>query len=316
MKRIIAIISALAIILSLSACSAQNGTTEKTTGADETTSSVPVAENKTVSEETATKEEEKSSSEEETKDEKSSENITKDGKTENVKTTANGKSGKKTTANSVKPTKNGKQPSKKPSSTAEIVNLYTKAANEAKISSKSIYQEYLKNSSAGITLSGILKSIQGLANGLINDNMGIMKDRSGKTYTSNSDRNKFFPVENQSYASKLTTSNVKSATCTESGGKYIITIVLKDDLTSVSNAMAPVTKQAIVDGAGSAGMAVIKEESIKVTYSNCTIKATIDANSGKLLSLYHKLPWTLKLNALGTDVSLPVTIEQSYNINW
>ena len=59
-----------------------------------------------------------------------------------------------------------------------------------------------------------------------------------------------------------------------------------------------VTKDEIVKGAGSLGMSVIEEPSIKVTYKNCKIVATIDKETGKLLTGHLGAEiWSLDMEA-------------------
>lgn len=205
---------------------------------------------------------------------------------------------------------------------AQIVALFNSAANGAKTSAKSIKQNYTKNTQVtGIELKN--KMLASLADSLIKANMGEDKTKHDKTYTGG-DKAAYFPVSGQQWASKLTAADVKEATIKESNGVYDVTIKLVDDTQDnlkageghAGKAISLVTKEQIVDGAGSAGMAVIKEESIKVRHSGCVIKAKIDKNTGKLKTANYYRVWRLALTALGIDVAISFGIEEDFVINW
>ena len=205
-------------------------------------------------------------------------------------------------------------------SKAQVVSMFNNAANSAKSSAKSIHQNYTKNTQVtGIELSN--KMLASLADKLIAANMGEDKNKHDKTYTG-ADKS-HFPVEGQSWASKLTDADVKEATAKDANGDYSVVIKLVDDTKPnlkvgeghAGKAFSLVTKEQIVEGAGSAGMAVIKEESIKVSHSGCVIKATIDKN-GKLKKANYYRVWKLELTALGIDIGISFGIEEDYVINW
>lgn len=206
-------------------------------------------------------------------------------------------------------------------STAQIVEKYNKAANDAKASSKSIKQNYCENTQVTPleVNNAVLKPV---ANKLVESNMGRDKKKNGAVYSSNADKVKNFPVSGQSWASKLTADDVKSATITQNGDVSTVTIKVKDDMTPnkgthTGKAFSLVTKQQIVDGAGSAGMAFIKEPSIALTYKNAVIKAQIDETTGRLISANYYIQWGLALSTtVGLDVSMYFGIEEDYTINW
>lgn len=207
--------------------------------------------------------------------------------------------------------------------TAQIVSLFNTAANKAKTGAKSIQVVYTGTNQVGEASIGNSSTLKRIANKLISSNVGENK-KGEKTYTSAADKKAHFPVSGQAWSSKLTASDLKSATATESGGVYTITLNVKDDTTP--NAVAGtghigkcgnlITKQSIVDGAGSAGMAVIKEDSIKVTYKDTQIVATVNKSTGKLITANYVTTWKLALNALGMDVSLVMKSTDKYKIAW
>lgn len=212
---------------------------------------------------------------------------------------------------------------KKPETKAEIVALYNDAANSAKTDSKSILQNYsISTQTKDASISN--KMLEGIANKLISANMGHNKDKDNKLWTTQAEKNANFVVEGQTWASKLTEADIAGATCEDKGDYYKITLKLVDDTTPnlkigsghAGKGISIVTKDEIVKGAGSLGMSVIEEPSIKVTYKNCKIVATIDKETGKLLTGNYYQDWTLALTALGIDVEVSFGLENDYKINW
>ena len=212
---------------------------------------------------------------------------------------------------------------KKPESKAEIVALYNDAANSAKTDSKSILQNYsISTQTKDASISN--KMLEGIANKLISANMGHNKAKDNKLWTTQAEKNANFVVEGQTWASKLTEADIASATCEDKGDYYKITLRLVDDTTPnlktgtghAGKGISIVTKDDIVKGAGSLGMSVIEEPSIKVSYKNCKIVATVDKETGRLLTGNYYQDWTLALTALGIDVEVSFGLENDYKINW
>ena len=205
----------------------------------------------------------------------------------------------------------------------QIISMFNTAANSAKSSSKSIRQNYCKNTqtSEAQLKNATLKSI---ANKLISANMGADKKKANATYTSAAEKNANFPVSGQTWSSKLTSADVKDAKITKANGVYTIVIKLVDDTTPnikkggghAGKAFSIVTKDQIVDGAGSLGMSVIKEESINLTYKDCVITAKVDATTNRLKSVNYFQDWKLALTAMGIDVAIAFGCEEDYTINW
>lgn len=206
---------------------------------------------------------------------------------------------------------------------AQIITLFNNAANTAKSSSKSIKQNYCKNTQTSDAIISN-KNLQNIANKLINANMGEDKKKANVVYATAADKNANFPVSGQSWASKLTEADVKNATITEKNGVYNVKIALVEDKTPnikkgqghAGKAFSIVTKDQIVKGAGTLGMSVIEEDSIKLTYKNCVINATIDAKTGKLKTIHYFQDWTLSLVALKIAVTVSFGIDEDYVINW
>lgn len=214
-------------------------------------------------------------------------------------------------------------PAKTLSGTAEIVSYFNTAINNVKPHSKSITSKYLKNSQAGkADLGGLPNSVQSLANKLIASNMGEDDSKKNVTYTSAADKNKNFPVEGQSWSSKLTAANVSSATATPKNGGYVITINVKPDAATdkvtvgggnTPKAFSVVTPDQIYANAGAAKSMI---GDVKIGFRNGKIVATVDAN-GHVTDAKYYFEWNLSLVAVKSiSVSIWFGIEQEFAIKW
>ncbi|MBP9988223.1 MAG: hypothetical protein KBT46_01865, partial [Ruminococcus sp.] len=206
--------------------------------------------------------------------------------------------------------------------TAEIINKFNTASNKIKSGSKSIKQNYCENTQVSTPEinNGVIKSA---ADKLISANMGRDKTKNNVIYSTPADKQAKYPIAGQSYTSKLTESDVKSATISTSGNISTITIKLKDDTTPntgthAKKAFSVVTKEQIVDGAGSFGMKFIKEESIGLSYSNGVIKVKIDEKTGNVIAANYYIQWKLSLatTVAGLNVAVAFGLEEDYTINW
>ena len=101
-----------------------------------------------------------------------------------------------------------------PQTKAEIVEYYNTAINNAKKNSKSIHSNYMKHAVAG-EITGIPSALDSIGQSLIKDNMGEDDSKKNVTWSTAEDKNAFFPVENETWASKLTADDVKDAKLVE-----------------------------------------------------------------------------------------------------
>ena len=163
--------------------------------------------------------------------------------------------------------------------------------------------------------------MQGAVSGLINDNMGVNEEQSGRTGTTVADKNAIYPVENESWSSKLTVDDIKDATCTEKNGVYTITITLKDDELADKyehgtghhgKAFNIVMPQTIKDNAGVAGSLL---GSLKVGYQNGKIVATVDAKTGNITSANYDYVWLLNIDMFG-GITAYFGIKTDYTVKW
>ncbi len=210
-----------------------------------------------------------------------------------------------------------------PSTKEEIIAYYNENANRIKPECKTIVRNYALNTQ---TRDAVISNsmLSGIANKLISANMGYDKKVEGQVLSSAEDKSEHFPVKFQTWTSKLTTADVISATCTDNGDYYNIVITLVPDTTPniglgqghAGKAISIVTKDSIVEGAGTLGMSVIEEESIKVTYKDCKIEAKVEKATGNIVAANYYQDWTLALTAIGIDVEVAFGIEDDYTINW
>jgi len=195
---------------------------------------------------------------------------------------------------------------------AELVNYYNTAANDAKANAKSITktQSQASLAKAPEISNGILQSA---ANTLMKAFLSDSPKSVNETYSSAAEKKENFYVAGQSYSSKLTASDVTSATCKKSGSNYIVTLKVRGS--SVSKAFYTVTKSQITD----AVKGMIKFNSIDISYATSTIQATIGSN-GKLQKVYYDMPsvtmnFNVKLGG-GIQASLAIRLGDWFTINW
>ncbi|MBE6755196.1 MAG: hypothetical protein E7555_01870 [Ruminococcaceae bacterium] len=319
MKKLLALLMAGIMLFAFAACGG-NGEEETTTNPEEITTEAPA--NADVEETTADEEETEEVTEVVTNDE--GEAVTdKDGDVVTEKVTEKeektDKTEKPSKEDSKKPTQST---SKKPSSTAEIVEYFNKAVNGVKTGAKSVKQHSIVNYLASPTkigdgLSGIYKMLGGddWLDGMLQSNS------TGEATYTGSDIKKNFPVENESWASKLTASDVSSATCTEKDGVYTIKIVTKADAKTttvkhgqghnpkVFSVVLPATINENIPG-----IAKGITGDVAMNYPSGSATITVDAATGHVLTAFYDAHWTINFDKMAT--SLPFATKFTYTINW
>jgi predicted small lipoprotein YifL len=205
-----------------------------------------------------------------------------------------------------------------------IVAYYNTAINNAKKNSKSIHSNYMKHAVAG-EITGIPSALDSVGQSLIKDNMGEDDSKKNVTWTSAEDKNAFFPVEGETYASKLTAADVKDAKIVEKDGKWIIRITTVADPRSEgyshSNGHAPKAFNAVLPGIIDGYIPGIAKSlfsvgTVATGYPSSTVQVTVDPATGNVTHANYMLYWTLYIPLSGTDVVLPFSTENDYNINW
>ncbi len=212
----------------------------------------------------------------------------------------------------------------RPQSKEEIVLYFNTVINRAKRDSESITSNYMKHNVAG-EITGIPSVLDSIAESLIKDNMGEDEDKKNVTWSTEEDKNSNFPVEGESWASKLTAADVKEATITEKNGKYVITITTVEDEKSSEyvhgTGHAPkafnVVLPDIIDGyMPGVVKSLFSVGSISMAYPSSTIQVTVDAATGRVLTANYMMYWTLYIPLGDTETALPFSTEGDYTINW
>lgn len=212
--------------------------------------------------------------------------------------------------------------SKKPATKAEIITYFNKSVNAVKKDAKTVNQKYVTNYLAGTTT--ISSGISGIYNMLGGDEWldGMLQDNSqGEASYTGADITAKFPVEGQSWSSKLTEADVSSATCTESNGVYTIVIKTVGDEKSadvkVGEGHAPKAFNVILPGVVNDNIPGIAKGMVgtaTMAYPESTVKVTVDAKTGNVLTAEYDLKWTINFDEMG--IVLPFGTKALYQIAW
>lgn len=212
------------------------------------------------------------------------------------------------------------------SSQVDILAYFNTAINKVKPNAKQITLNSEVNRTAGGISGNLPGTLTSMADGLIADNMGP-KDLSSLdpglvNATTTDQKNAMFPVENESWSSKLTADDISSATYTEADGKYTITILVKEDEPSTDTAhgtghngkvFSVIMPSIVTDNAGPAA-SLIKD--VKTGHKDGKIVVTVDKETGNVETATYYFVWTLSLKALGMEVSIPFGLEKNFTITW
>lgn len=212
------------------------------------------------------------------------------------------------------------------SSQADILAYFNTAINKVKPNAKQITLNSEVNRTAGGISGNLPGTLTSMADGLIADNMGP-KDLSSLdpglvNATTTDQKNAMFPVENESWSSKLTADDISGATYTEADGKYTITILVKEDEPSTDTAhgtghngkvFSVIMPSIVTDNAGPAA-SLIKD--VKTGHKDGKIVVTVDKETGNVETATYYFVWTLSLKALGMEVSIPFGLEKNFTITW
>jgi hypothetical protein len=305
MKKFLAIFAALALVLSFAACGA------KTT--DETTTE-PLTEEIT-SEEAAPATEEAAAATEEAV-------ATAEDATEATTEAAAPEDATETEAAATE--EEATEAPKAPQTKEEIINYFNDSVNKVKTDAKAVTRNYSKITLAGSmtlpsSINGILKLLGG-ADEFVGGQLEKNSNLTPETYTGAQIKERY-PVEGESYASKLTPADVQSATCTEKDGKYTITITTVPDAKSTTvthgqghapkafNTPLPATINENIPGVatGIVGTA-------SMNYPSSTAKIVVDAKTGHVESSTYDICWTINFDKAG--VILPFITHDSYTIKY
>ena len=210
-----------------------------------------------------------------------------------------------------------------PQTKEEIVAAFNTAVNAVKTDGKSVKRSYSKITLNGSpvlpgVVDGILKLLGG-ADAFLTEQLA-KNSKGEETYTGDQ-ITAVFPVEGESYASKLTAADVKEAKITEKDGKWIIRISTIDDGKSDSikhgqghapKAFNVVLPGVVNDNIPGVATSLVGLSTMNYPSSTCTI--TVDPATGRAITADYYLNWTINFDKVG--VVIPFTTNDYFTITY
>lgn len=222
----------------------------------------------------------------------------------------------------------GSSTASKPSTKAEIVAYFNKAINNVKPNAKSVTRVSETNYRSG-NITGVPSIVDKLVGGIDSFVDGQLKKNSkgSETFSNSAAIKANFPVENESWSSKLTANDVASATCTEAGGVYTITIKTVADKASSNvhhgSGHAPkvfsVVLPSVINDQFSSGVLKSVAKTFKIgtaqmEYPSGTVTVKVDAKTSRVINATYDAKWTIHLPLGDEMVVLPFGTKTIYNI--
>lgn len=140
-------------------------------------------------------------------------------------------------------------------------------------------------------------------------------------YKKGTDLTNVFPVNGETWSSKLPTSGVKSAVCVKDGGNYKIQINLKDENnpTAANSAIGKcfgILDPKMMEDAMNDGD--VQVQNFNISYTNCKISAVIDAKTGRMLNAKYYMEITMKATVVGAPFGLNMKTcdTQNFEMTW
>ena len=223
----------------------------------------------------------------------------------------------------------GSSTASKPSTKAEIVAYFNKAINDVKPNAKSVTRVSETNYRSG-NITGVPSIVDKLVGGIDSFVDGQLKKNSkgSETFSNSAAIKANFPVENESWSSKLdAVKDVASATCTEAGGVYTITIKTVADKASSNvhhgSGHAPkvfsVVLPSVINDQFSSGVLKSVAKTFKIgtaqmEYPSSTVTVKVDAKTSRVINATYDAKWTIHLPLGDEMVVLPFGTKTIYNI--
>ncbi len=210
-----------------------------------------------------------------------------------------------------------------PQSKEEIVAAFNKAVNSVKTDAKSVKRSYSKISLNGTpvlpgVVDGILKLLGGAEN-FLNDQLS--KNSKGEETYTGADIKAVYPVEGESYASKLTAADVKDAKITEKDGKWIIKVTTiadgKSDSIKHGQGHAPKAFNVVLPGVVNDNIPGVATSLVGLStmdYPSSTCTVTVDPATGRAVTADYDLKWTINFDKVG--VVIPFTTNDYFTITY
>ena len=222
----------------------------------------------------------------------------------------------------------GSSTASKPATKAEIVEYFNKAINGVKPNAKSVTRVSETNYRSG-NITGVPSIVDKLVGGIDSFVDGQLKKNSkgSETFSNSAAIKANFPVENESWSSKLTANDVASATCTEAGGVYTITIKTVADkaYSNVSHGSGHAPKvfsvvlPSVINDQFSGGVLKSVAKTFKIgtaqmEYPSGTVTVKVDAKTSRVINATYDAKWTIHLPLGDGMVVLPFGTKTIYNI--
>ena len=222
----------------------------------------------------------------------------------------------------------GSSTASKPATKAEIVAYFNKAINGVKPNAKSVTRVSETNYRSG-KITGVPSFVNSLVGGIDSFVDGQLKKNSkgSETFSNSAAIKANFPVDNESWSSKLTANDVASATCTEAGGVYTITIKTVADKASSNvshgSGHAPkvfsVVLPSVINDQFSGGVLKSVAKTFKIgtaqmEYPSGTVTVKVDAKTSRVINATYDAKWTIHLPLGDEMVVLPFGTKTIYNI--
>ena len=303
-KKIIALVLALCFVFAFAACKNDKDNSDTTTGEPNTSANGETIANDESSE---------------------AESVSGDESTE-AQTDASGNT--VAPEETKKDNQGGSSTASKPATKAEIVAYFNKAINGVKPSAKSVTRVSETNYRSG-KITGVPSIVDKLVGGIDSFVDGQLKKNSkgSETFSNSAAIKANFPVENESWSSKLTANDVASATCTEAGGVYTITIKTVADKASSNvhhgSGHAPkvfsVVLPSVINDQFSGGVLKSVAKAFKIgtaqmEYPSGTVTVKVDAKTSRVINATYDAKWTIHLPLGDGMVVLPFGTKTIYNI--
>ena len=210
-----------------------------------------------------------------------------------------------------------------PQSKEEIVAAFNKAVNSVKTDAKSVKRSYSKISLNGTpvlpgVVDGVLKLLGGAEN-FLNDQLA-KNSKGEETYTGDQIK-AVYPVEGESYASKLTAADVKEAKIVEKDGKWIIRVTTiadgKSDNIKHGQGHAPKSFNVVLPGVVNENIPGVATSLVGLStmdYPSSTCTVTVDPATGRAIQADYDLKWTINFDKVG--VVIPFTTNDLFTITY
>lgn len=205
-----------------------------------------------------------------------------------------------------------------PQTTEEIVALFNEASNKVKTEATKVVKNFeMRNYDEAASV--IPSALSSLAAKLMDQYLG--DDTTPIEFATKDDIIANYQVPEQTYSSQLTAADVATATCTDNGTEYEITLNLNQSVNPTAGvgvgAACDVIESEQVSSNGAVA-AILKE--FTITYSDCVIKCKIDKATKRVTWSNYLTPLVIDATAsvvvATVDAKVVLSFEKDYTITY